>query len=164
MELPQSIKNQFAASQIRRAQCREAGTSWPPKPWQRVEATSNRNNSDLPGRQLGTVLNRDGSYTLVLLDDEPPLGNTREYYWDNELRPVLDDTAQGWVPYRIWAGCPALQLAVTTTYDVQLENGTWVFECFAKPQPAGGYQFQEIGKPYRRFWHHQVVKLRPSEQ
>jgi hypothetical protein len=90
-----------------------------------------------------------------------PSAYPRECY-DSELRSVFDDTAQGWVPCHFWANCPELQLVCTATYDVQLHNGTWAFEYLAKAKPASGYQFQEIGKPYWRYWHQKVVKLRLS--
>lgn len=142
-----------------RAPLRAAGWDWPPQPWQRVEISGNRYPRDPAGQLLGTVISRNGSYTMVLADCD---GEVRECYWDNELRPLLADLAPGWLFYGMWLSFWLNNSTLHRTYDVQLRNGTTATECYPKQQPGGYYQFQEINKPYRRYDAAEVVALRPS--
>lgn len=148
------------AQQSERQQWAAAGIAWPPLPYQRVEVTGNSHRADPPGRLLGTVLTRDGSYTGVLLDHN---SQVRECYCDNELRPMLDECHPGWVPYALWLQHIAPTADRTLTYDLKLTDGTWRFGCFAKPLVTGDYQFQEAAKPYGRYNHHSIAGIRPSE-
>lgn len=134
------------------------GISWPPEPWQRVEITHNLFPNDPEGPLLGTVLARDGSYTLVLLDRQNAV---RECYWDNELRPVLTSTAPGWVPLALYKQY-LVNWANPVALDLRLANGRLAFNCWPKRDAANFYTFNEMDKPHGRYTEHHVVAVRPE--
>jgi hypothetical protein len=139
------------------------GISWPPEPWQRVEITGNRLPGDPDGPLLGTVLSRDGSYTLVLPDHYLSLPHIdfRECYWDNELQP-MPTKEPGWVPlplYKVFL----IDWTKPAALDLKLNDGKRAFNCWPKKMPPDFYTFNEMDKPHGRYTEHHVAAVRPAE-
>lgn len=145
-----------------RQQLAAAGIQWPPAPWQRVEITGNRYKADPAGRLLGTVLRVNGGYYYVLPDCQLASDPYPRECYAEELAPVFDDVAPGWVPYGFWVREMSAARNRSANFDLVLNMGTWAFECFPKALVTGDFQFQAVGKPYTRYNHTSIIKLRPS--
>lgn len=143
---------------------RQPYAAWPPCPWQRVLVTSfylghGRGTAPCPATLLGHA---GRCYYVVpdagLIGDRAPIECTV-----NEVRPALDPTVgPGWLTPACWRGHLATLHCPTGTYELRLPGGATVRECYAKAQPGGHYEFQEIARPYRRFLPAQIEALRPS--
>lgn len=161
----QSAHDKLIAAAQARKNLQDAGISWPPKPWQRVEIA----NADFDGNPefqlFGTVLQRDGSCTLVLPDFQTPTPTApREFYWDNELRPVLDDKQPGWVPFAIWK-----QYLYDPTSPQKLmlklndERESWIFDVWPKLRPPRFVYFLQLGHPHGQYNEFQIAAVRPDD-
>lgn len=158
----QSIQQQHLNSQNERENCRNAGIAWPPRLWQRVEIFGNRFASDPPGPVLGTIVSMRGTNYGVVPDGiEADNPYPRECYWE-ELRPVLDDTAPGWVPLRFWKSHlhdPMRPGAL----DLKLTSGRRAFNCWPRVRPPRFFCFLELDMPYRQYTEHEIAAVRPAQ-